>query len=58
MSAGEQPENEVQKGPEEDTAPRPVGQLPDDGHEPPLFLRDGNEGRMGNAQDEKDGVGE
>ena len=58
MSANEQPENEAERGPEEDKARRPGGQLSGSGYEVPLFLRDKSDGRKGNAQDEKDEVGE
>ena len=58
MSASEQPKHEAEKGAEEDLAPRPFGQLPYGEHEVPLFLRDVSDGRKGNAQDEKDEMGE
>ena len=58
MSANEQPKNEAERGPEEGQAGRPVGQVPDSGYEVPLFLKDKSDGRKGNAQDEKDEVGE
>jgi hypothetical protein len=35
-----------------------VGNVPDEEHTVPLFLREGSDGRKGDAQDEKDEVGE
>jgi hypothetical protein len=58
MSASEQPKHDAERGPDEDEARRPGGQTPDGGHETPLFLRDGSDGQKGDAQDEKDEVGE
>ena len=58
MSASEQPKSEDQGEPEEDKTRRPVGQRPDGGHEVPLFLRGSSDARKGNAQDEKDEMGE
>ena len=58
MSANEQTKNEAQAEPEEDKTGQPVEQLPTGVHEVPLFLRDGTDGRKGNAQDEKDETGE
>jgi hypothetical protein len=58
MSANEQPEKEAERGPEEDEAGWPGGQASDRGREVPLFLRDKSDGRKGDAQDEKDEIGE
>jgi hypothetical protein len=58
MGANEQPDNEAQREPEADKARRPVRQSSKGGYEVPLFLRGGSDGRKGNAQDEKDEVGE
>ena len=58
MSASEKLKNESGRGPEEDKAERPVSNVPDRKHPVPLFLRDGSDGRKGDAQDEKDEVGE
>jgi hypothetical protein len=58
VSADEKQSDEPGKGPETDEARRPAGSIPDEGHAVPLFLRDGSDGRKGDAQDEKDGVGE
>lgn len=58
MSANERPEDDADRGPEDDKARQPAGQLPGGAHEVPLFLRGGSDGRKGNAQDEKDEVGE
>jgi hypothetical protein len=58
MSASEQPEHGAQGEPEKDDARKPGGQLPEGGHEVPLFLRDRSDGWKGNAQDEKDEKGE
>ena len=58
MGACEQPKKEAEREPEEDDARRPSGQPPVGGHEVPLFLRGISDGRKGDAQDEKDEVGE
>ncbi len=58
MSASEQPEMEAQSGANEDEARQTAGQPPDGVHEVPLFLRGRNDGRKGDAQDEKDEAGE
>jgi hypothetical protein len=58
MSANEQPKDEAKRGPEEDEARSPAGEQPDGSHELPLFLRGRSDGQRGDAQDEKDGVGE
>lgn len=58
MSAGEKQSAESGRGHEADEALRPAGNVPDEGHPVPLFLRDGSDGRKGDAQDEKDEVGE
>ena len=58
MSASEQPDDEAERGPEEDKAQQPVGQSSYGGYEVPLFLKGRSDGRKGNAQDEKDEGGE
>jgi hypothetical protein len=58
MSANEKTNDESGEGPETVKAERHTGQIPDGGHPVPLFLRDGSDGRKGNAQDEKDETGE
>ena len=58
MSANEQTKDEAKRGPEEDKTRKPVECQPDGSHELPLFLRGISDGHQGNAQDEKDGVGE
>lgn len=58
MSASEEPEREAQSGAAEDEARRPIGQPSDGVHQVPLFLRGGSDGRKGDAQDEKDEMGE
>ena len=58
MSASEQPENDAERAPEEVQAPRRDAETPEGAHEVPLFLRGRSDGPKGNAQDEKDGVGE
>lgn len=58
MSAGEQPKNEAERGPEEDKVREPGRQTADGVHEVPLFLRGGSDGRKDDAQDEKDESGE
>lgn len=62
MSANERPDGEVEEPTLEDEG-RGLGGQPQDGihdgvHEVPLFLRDGSDGRKGDAQDEKDEAGE
>lgn len=58
MSASEQPKNETAGGSEEVKAQEPGGQSSEEGREVPLFLRKGSDGHKGNAQDEKDEIGE
>ena len=58
MSAGEKLKSESGREQGADQARRPVGNVPDNEHPVPLFLRDRSDGRKGDAQDEKDGVGE
>jgi hypothetical protein len=58
MSASEQPNNEAQREPEEGEARGHIKQPPGGVQELPLFLRDISDGRKGNAQDEKDEMGE
>ena len=57
MSANEKPNDETAATTEDETRQH-AGQTPDDAHPVPLFLRDGSDGRKGNAQDEKDEIGE
>jgi hypothetical protein len=58
MSASDEPKNETMREPEEDVEQRHVGNLADDKHPVPLFLRGRSDGRRGDAQDEKDGTSE
>jgi hypothetical protein len=58
MSASEEPEREAQSGADEDEARRPGGRPSGGAHEVPLFLRGRNDGRKGDAQDEKDEMAE
>lgn len=58
MSDNERPDDESVRAPEEEQVEQQAGQIPDAGHAVPLFLRGGKDGRKGNAQDEKDDVGE
>jgi hypothetical protein len=58
VSAGEKQCAESGRSEETDEAQQPVGNVPDEGHPVPLFLRDRSDGRKGDAQDEKDEVGE
>jgi hypothetical protein len=61
MSASEEPIDESvgeSETVDADNAERHAAQIPDSEHPFPLFLRDGNEGQKGNAQDEKDETGE
>lgn len=57
MSTREKLSDEPGRDREENEA-RPVGNVPDEGQEVPLFLRDTSDGWKGDAQDEKDSVGE
>jgi hypothetical protein len=58
MSTSEEPKSETERGPEEGQARRAVGRASGEGREIPLFLRERSDGHKGNAQDEKDEVGE
>ena len=58
MSASNRPAKEAETGAEEDAARPPGVQTPDEAHEVPLFLRGKSDGRKGDAQDEKDEMGE
>lgn len=58
MSASDQPTKEAEGRPEEVEAPGHGGQTPGGAQEVPLFLRDRSDGRKGDAQDEKDEMGE
>jgi hypothetical protein len=59
VSASEKSNDETVSAPSEDESPRDAGHSKkDDKHPVPLFLRDGNDGRKDNAQDEKDEIGE
>lgn len=58
MSASEQPVRDADTGAEEDKALQFGGQPSESFREVPLFLRGGSDGRKGDAQDEKDEVGE
>jgi hypothetical protein len=58
MNASEQPKDEELREPEEDKVQSSFGRPPGGGQELPLFLRDRSDGRKGDAQDEKDGIGE
>jgi len=58
MSASKESYDESGSEPREDEAERPKVKIPDGQNPIPLFLRDGSEGRKGNAQDEKDETGE
>ena len=52
MSANNKSSGESVREPEADEARRPVGNVPDNQYTVPLFLRDGNDGRKGDAQDD------
>ena len=54
MSVSERPENETAREAEVDGEGRYTGNLADEKHSVPLFLRGQSDGRHGNAQDEKD----
>lgn len=58
MSASEQPDEDAERGPEERQATPGGVETPEGAHEVPLFLRGRSDEPQGNAQDEKDGVGE
>lgn len=58
MSANEDTKDGAGIAPEETHAPARAGEAYDGAHEVPLFLRDRSDGAKGDAQDEKDGVGE
>jgi hypothetical protein len=58
VSASEKPGDESARGQGADNVRPPAGNVPDEEHPVPLFLRDSSDARKGNAQDEKDGVGE
>jgi hypothetical protein len=58
MSTSEQPEQGATREPNEDEGGRRLRYPSDDAREIPLFLRDKSDGQKGNAQDEKDEVGE
>lgn len=58
MSASEQPEDDAERVSEESEARRQGEEPPGGAHEVPLFLRGRSDGPKGDAQDEKDGVGE
>jgi len=58
MSANEQPESDAGRETNEDEGGRRLRHPSDAGREVPLFLRGASDGRKGDAQDEKDEVGE
>ena len=58
MSAIEKTSDQPERESEQDEAKRPAGKIPDSETTTPLFLRDRTEGRKGDAQDEKDEMGE
>jgi hypothetical protein len=58
MGASEQPKDDAERGAEEVEARGHGGQTPDGVREVPLFLRGRSDGRKGDAQDEKDEMGE
>ena len=58
MSTGEQSKGETRRESADGKARGHGGQPSDDGREVPLFLKDGSDGHKGDAQDEKDEVGE
>jgi hypothetical protein len=58
MSVSERPKDENAREPEEDGERRHTGNLADEKHPVPLFLRGRNDGRHGDAQDEKDEASE
>ena len=58
MTANEKSQDATGREPEEDGAQRHTGNLADEKHPVPLFLRGRKDGRQENEQDEKDGTAE
>ena len=58
MSANEKPNDETGRATAEAEPQQHARQGTDGGNPVPLFLRDASDGRKGNAQDEKDEMGE
>ena len=58
MSDNENQRIEAEEGALEDKTERPAGRPLERDQEAPLFLRDRSDGLKGNAQDEKDEIGE
>ena len=58
MSASEETRDDAGGETEEAQAPARGAETYEGVHEVPLFLRGGSDGAKGDAQDEKDGVGE
>jgi hypothetical protein len=58
MSASDKKNGDSGTEPETVKAEEHTPQLPDEGDPIPLFLRDSKDGQKGNAQDEKDEMGE
>ncbi len=58
MNESHQPEGVTGSEPEEVKDEQPAARKPDASHPTPLFLRDGNDGMKGDAQDEKDETAE
>lgn len=58
MSASEETKDDAEGASEEVQAPASGAEPYEGVHEVPLFLRDRSDGPKGDAQDEKDGVGE
>ena len=57
-SAMEKPDDQTERASGQDEVKRPDGKIPHGETTTPLFLRDGREGLKGDAQDEKDEMGE
>jgi hypothetical protein len=58
MSASEQPKNDAGQEPDEGNDGQRLRHPADGAQEVPLFLRGRSDGQRGDAQDEKDEVGE
>ena len=58
MSASESPEDGTAQEPVSEESRRHTGNLSDDKHPVPLFLRGKSDGRHGDPQDEKDEAAE
>jgi hypothetical protein len=58
MRANDRPNDEPLRRPEDEQGANQIGNIPDENHSVPLFLRNSSDGRKGDAQDEKDETAE